>query len=51
MRHKRAQNPGQTLTGSYIALEKLRANEALNAKEKQIHHYDSDSGGRARKTA
>ncbi|MCX6925562.1 MAG: class I SAM-dependent DNA methyltransferase, partial [Verrucomicrobia bacterium] len=36
---KRAQSlhPGLTLTGMYNVLEKLRANEALNAKEKQIH--------------
>jgi hypothetical protein len=32
-----SQNPGLTLTGMYNVLEKLRANEALNAKEKQIH--------------
>jgi hypothetical protein len=32
-----AQNPGLTLTGMYNVLEKLRAGEALNAKEKQIH--------------
>ncbi len=32
-----AQNPGLTLTGMYNVLEKLRANEALNAKEKQIY--------------
>ena len=32
-----AQHPGLTLTGMYNVLEKLRANEALNAKEKQIH--------------
>jgi hypothetical protein len=29
--------PGLTLTGMYSVLEKLRAGEALNAKEKQIH--------------
>jgi hypothetical protein len=34
---KRAQESGATLTGMYNVLEKLRANEALNAKEKQIH--------------
>jgi hypothetical protein len=34
---KRAQIAGQTLTGMYNVLEKLRTNEALNAKEKQIH--------------
>jgi hypothetical protein len=32
-----AQHPGLTLTGMYNVLEKLRAGEALNAKEKQIH--------------
>ena len=32
-----SQNPGLTLTGMYNVLEKLRANEALTAKEKQIH--------------
>ena len=32
-----SQNPGLTLTGMYNVLEKLRANEAMNAKEKQIH--------------
>ena len=32
-----AQNPGLTLTGMYNVMEKLRANQALNAKEKQIH--------------
>jgi len=32
-----SQNPGLTMTGMYNVLEKLRANEALNAKEKQIH--------------
>ena len=32
-----SQNPGLTLTGMYNVLEKLRANEALNEKEKQIH--------------
>ena len=32
-----AQNPGLTLTGMYNVLEKLRAGEALDAKEKQIH--------------
>jgi len=32
-----SQNPGLTLTGMYNVLEKLRANEALNAKDKQIH--------------
>jgi hypothetical protein len=32
-----SQNSGLTLTGMYNVLEKLRANEALNAKEKQIH--------------
>ena len=32
-----AQNPGLTLTGMYNVLEKLRANEALSAKDKQIH--------------
>jgi hypothetical protein len=34
---KRAQIAGQTLTGMYNVLEKLRANEPLNAKEKRIH--------------
>jgi len=34
---KRAQDFGLLLTGMYNVLEKLRANEALNAKEKQIH--------------
>jgi len=32
-----SENPGLTLTGMYNVLEKLRANEALNPKEKQIH--------------
>jgi hypothetical protein len=32
-----AQHPGLTLTGMYNVLEKLRAGEALNPKEKQIH--------------
>ena len=32
-----SQHPGLTLTGMYNVLEKLRANEALNAKGKQIH--------------
>jgi hypothetical protein len=32
-----SQNPGLTLTGMYNVLEKLRANEPLNAKDKQIH--------------
>jgi hypothetical protein len=32
-----SQHPGLTLTGMYNVLEKLRANEALNAKVKQIH--------------
>jgi hypothetical protein len=32
-----AQHPGLTLTGMYNVLEKLRASETLNAKEKQIH--------------
>jgi hypothetical protein len=32
-----AQNPGLTLTGMYNVLEKLRAGEALNGKEKEIH--------------
>jgi hypothetical protein len=32
-----AQHPGLTLTGMYNVLEKLRAGEALSAKEKQIH--------------
>ena len=32
-----AQHPRLTLTGMYNVLEKLRAGEALNAKEKQIH--------------
>ena len=32
-----SQNPGLTLTGMYNVLEKLRASEVLNAKEKQIH--------------
>jgi hypothetical protein len=32
-----SQHPGLTLTGMYNVLEKLRANEALNTKEKQIH--------------
>jgi hypothetical protein len=32
-----SQNPGLTLTEMYNVLEKLRANEALSAKEKQIH--------------
>jgi hypothetical protein len=32
-----SQNPGLTLTRMYNVLERLRANEALNAKEKQIH--------------
>jgi hypothetical protein len=36
-KHAQAQNPGLTLTGMYNVLEKLRANEALTAKEKQIH--------------
>ena len=31
-----SQHPGLTLTGMYNVLEKLRANEALNLKEKQI---------------
>jgi hypothetical protein len=30
-------HPGLTLTGMYNVLEKLRAGETLNAKEKQIH--------------
>jgi hypothetical protein len=34
---KRAQSAELTLTGMYNVLEKLRANEALSAKEKQIH--------------
>jgi hypothetical protein len=34
---KRAQESGLTLTGMYNVLERLRANEALSAKEKQIH--------------
>lgn len=34
---KRAQNLSLTLTGIYIVPEKLRANEELNAEEKQIH--------------
>ena len=32
-----AQHPDLTLTGMYNVLEKLRAGEALNPKEKQIH--------------
>jgi hypothetical protein len=32
-----SQTPGLTLTGMYNVLEKLRANESLSAKEKQIH--------------
>ena len=32
-----AQNPGLALTGMYNVLEKLRAGEVLNEKEKQIH--------------
>jgi hypothetical protein len=36
-KREQSQNPGLTLTGMYNVLEKLRANEALNAKEKQIH--------------
>lgn len=32
-----SQNSGLTLTGMYNVLEKLRANEALTEKEKQIH--------------
>jgi hypothetical protein len=32
-----AQHPGLTLTGMYNVLEKLRANQALTAKEKDIH--------------
>ena len=36
-KHVQSQHPGLTLTGMYNVLEKLRANEALNAKEKQIH--------------
>jgi len=32
-----AQHPGLTLTGMYNVLEKLRAGEALNAKDKLIH--------------
>ena len=32
-----SQNAGLTLTGMYNVLEKLRANETRNAKEKQIH--------------
>jgi hypothetical protein len=32
-----AQHPGLTLTGMYNVLQKLRAGEALNAKDKQIH--------------
>ena len=32
-----AQHPGLTLTGMYNVLEKLRAGEALNPKERQIH--------------
>jgi hypothetical protein len=32
-----SQNPALTLTGMYNVLEKLRANESLNAKDKQIH--------------
>ncbi len=32
-----SQHSGLTLTGMYNVLEKLRAKEALNAKEKQIH--------------
>ena len=32
-----AERPELTLTGMYNVLEKLRAGEALNAKEKQIH--------------
>jgi hypothetical protein len=34
---KKAQTTGCTLTGMYNVLEKLRANEPLNPKEKQIH--------------
>ena len=33
----RPQDPGLVLMGMYNVLEKLRANEALNAKEKQVH--------------
>ena len=36
-KRQQALHPGLTLTGIYNVLEKLRAGEALNAKEKQIH--------------
>lgn len=36
-KRQQAQHPGFTLTGIYNVLEKLKAGEALNAKEKAIH--------------
>jgi hypothetical protein len=36
-KRQQEQHPGLTLTGIYNVLEKLRAGEILNAKEKQIH--------------
>jgi hypothetical protein len=36
-KRQQEQHPGLTLTGMYNVLEKLRAGEALNAKDRQIH--------------
>ncbi|MCJ8168505.1 class I SAM-dependent DNA methyltransferase [Atopomonas sediminilitoris] len=36
-KRQQAQHPGLTLTGMYNVLEKLRAGEQLNAKDKTIH--------------
>jgi hypothetical protein len=36
-KRQQAQHPGLTLTGLYNVLEKLKAGEALSAKEKDIH--------------